>query len=235
MEVRINKYLASFGIAARRKVDLMIEGGKVSVNGKKAELGMKIDPQKDQIEVGGKKVGEDREKIYIALNKPKEVVSTVSDTHGRRTVVELVDVGERLFPVGRLDQDSEGLMLLTNDGNTAFLMTHPKFHIEKTYEVWVKGAVGADKLGRLEGGVRLDDGTTAKVRVRVVRETAHNSLLEMVLSQGKNRQIRRMCAALHLHITSLKRIKMGPVELGDLKVGKWRYLNPKEIEEIRSL
>ncbi len=233
MAVRINKYLAGLGIAARRKVDDLVASGKVFVNGKKAVLGQKVEPGVDKVEVNGKKVeGTAGKKVYIALNKPVGVVSTARDTHGRKTVLDLVESTERLFPVGRLDQDSGGLMLLTNDGDLAFSLTHPKFHIEKTYEVWVKGKVGPEKIGRLATGVRLDDGVTAPAKVKLVRETEHSSLISITLFQGKNRQIRRMCAALRLHITSLTRKSMGPVELGDLGSGKWRNLSLVEIKAL---
>ncbi len=233
MEVRINKYLATVGVGARRKADEMIAAGKVRINGKTAKLGAKIDPQKDKVEVSGKVVGQVQEKVYIALNKPKDVVSTVIDTHGRRTVVDLVNFGKKLFPVGRLDQESEGLMLLTNDGDLAFKLTHPKFHIEKTYEVWVKGRLGPETIGRLAKGVKLEDGMTAPAKVRILKETEHNTLFEIILSQGKNRQIRRMCEALHLHITGLKRVSIGLVRLGDLQIGKWRYLTDGEVSMLK--
>lgn len=232
MEIRLNKYLASVGVGARRKVDELISENKVEVNGRKAVLGMKVDPNKDEIKVYGKKIGRNEELVYIILNKPKGVTSTVSDVHAQKTVLDLVPVKERVFPVGRLDVGSEGLILLTNDGELAQRLTHPKFHVAKTYEVLIAGSVSVGKLEKLRTGVILEDGKTASADVKVLNK-GNNTLLEMVLYEGKRREIRRMTAAIFLSLLNLKRVAIGVVNLGDLKTGEWRYLNSQEIEDLK--
>lgn len=222
------------GVASRRKVDEMIKAGKVRINGRAAKLGEQIDPTRDKVKVGGKEVGRNRvEKVYFAVNKPKGIVSTVADTHGRRTVVSLVKSKERLFPVGRLDMESEGLMLLTNDGELMQRMTHPKYHIPKVYEVVVLGSVTEDKIGRMRSGMKLRGGdVTRPVKVKVESRNEHKTVLIIELGEGKNRQIRRMCESLHLHLLALKRVEMGPLKLDGLAAGRFRALEPGEINEL---
>lgn len=233
MGIRLNKYLASVGIASRRKVDELIEAGKVRVNSQKAQLGQQVEPERDEIVVSGRKIGKRENLVYIILNKPKGVTSTVSDEHAQKTVLDLVKVKERVFPVGRLDVLSEGLILLTNDGELAQKLTHPKFHVAKRYEVLISGSVSAGKLEKLRGGVVLDDGVTAPADVKVLHKS-HNTLLEMVLYEGKKREIRRMTAAIFLHLLNLKRVAIGTVELEDLKSGEWRKLSPSEVEKLKA-
>ncbi|MDO8486789.1 MAG: pseudouridine synthase [Candidatus Curtissbacteria bacterium] len=231
--MRINKYLASLGVASRRKVDEMIEEGKVRVGGRAAKLGEKIDPIRDKVTVGGREVGSTPNRVYFAVNKPKGIVSTVADTDGRRTVVSLVKSKERLFPVGRLDMESEGLMLLTNDGELMQRMTHPKYHVLKVYEVVVLGSVPDDKIGRMRSGMKLRGGDfTAKAKVDVVSRDEHKTILMVTLGEGKNRQIRRMCEALHLHLLNLKRVEFGPLKLDGLVAGRFRALESGEINEL---
>lgn len=242
--IRINKYLASVGVAARRKVDRLIEAGKVIVNGKKAILGQKIDPDADKIAVNGRLItprfaqasrdGEGTEnRIYIVLNKPKGVVSTVNDTHGRKTVIDLVRSDMRLFPVGRLDFESEGLMLLTNDGELANRLMHPRYHVPKAYLVRVVGRLGEDKLQMLRTGVKLTEGLTAPAKVEVISQTLRQTVLKMTISEGRNRQIRRMAEKLRLHVTKLQRIEIGPIDLGNLEIGTWRELTPEETASMK--
>lgn len=238
VKVRINKYLASAGVAARRKIDAMIEAGAVTVNGQKAILGQRVDPQRDEIAVNGKVITEGTEKkegiekIYIALNKPKGVTSTTADPHAEKTVINLVNVEGRLFPVGRLDRDSEGLMILTNDGEFANRITHPRYGVEKTYQVWVRGDVNSSKLGRIRNGIEIDGEKTGRIKVDVIRETEHSTLLAMVLAEGKKREIRRIAAELRLHVLFLKRVAIGNLYLGDLESGKWRKLNQDEVADL---
>ena len=235
--MRINKYLAGAGVAARRKIDEMIEKGKVRVNGKKAVLGLKVDPEVDEIEVDGEKISGGSlkvEKLYIILNKPRGVVSTVTDTHERKTVLDYIESDKRLYPVGRLDYESEGLILLTNDGDLANKLMHPRYHIPKTYLVSVIGGLGDKKLYALRNGVRLTDGKTAPAVVEIVSKGGRQTTLKMVISEGRNRQIRRMAEKLHLHVSKLKRVEIGPIILGDLTSGKWRELTPKEVESLKA-
>lgn len=231
--MRINKYLASLGVASRRKVDALIGAGKVRVNGRAAKLGEKVDPARDRVTVDGKEVGPKVDRVYFAVNKPKGVISTAADTHGRRTVVSLVRTKERLFPIGRLDAESEGLMILTNDGELMQRLTHPKYHVPKVYEVVVLGSITDEKIGRVRSGMRLRNGeVTAPAKVKVESQSEHKTILIVELSEGKNRQIRRMCEALHLHLLNLKRIAIGTVLLGDLASGQLREITKDEIEKF---
>lgn len=227
--MRINKFLAQVGVASRRKVDQLIEEGRIIVNGKRAILGQKV-TEKDEILVDGKKAGEGVKKIYIIVNKPKGITSTAYDRHARRSVLQLVGAKERLFPVGRLDQDSTGLMILTNDGEITQRVTHPKYHIPKTYEALILGAVETDKIKRMEQGIELEEGTTAPAQIETIFKTAHRTFLKITLFEGKKRQIRRMAAEMHLHILTLKRISIGPIKLGSLASGKYRHLTENEIK-----
>jgi len=231
--VRINKYLANLGVASRRGVDEMIEQGRIMVNGKSATPGMKTNPHKDEIALDGKTVTRKDSLTYIILNKPKGVISTAEDTHYRETVTDMVKTDVRLYPVGRLDQESEGLVLLTNDGELTFRLTHPKYHIPKVYEVLILGQVKEGKLQDLRNGVELDDGKTQLAKVIILRSERHRTLLQITLYEGRKRQIRRMAAALHLHILQLKRVKIGLVELGDLREGKYRTLSKEEVATLK--
>lgn len=236
--MRINKYLASLGVASRRSVDQMIEEGRgVSINSQIAKLGEQIDPQKDLVTVNGEVIGSrEEQKVYIALNKPIGYTSTAAKIKGEKNVVELVRSKTRLYPVGRLDKDSSGLMILTNDGELAQKLTHPKFHIPKTYEVLILGNVSQTQLEMLSKGITLEDGKTAPANIKVKRKSLpNNTLLEMTLYQGKKRQIRRMTAVLHLHVIDLKRISIGQVNIGNLKVGAYRNLTTEEVSDLKSV
>ncbi len=233
--MRINKYLASLGIASRRKVDELVEEGRVKINGKTANLGDQVDPQKDIVEVDGEKVGEKEKLVYIALNKPEGYTSTAAHIKGEKSVLELVKSNVRLYPVGRLDRDSTGLILLTNDGELAQKLTHPKFHVPKTYEVKVLGNVGKTQIEMMEKGIKLEEGTTKPAKVQIKTQSLpHHSILEITLYEGKKRQIRRMLAVLHLHILELKRISIGSIKLGELPLGKSRNLTQEEVKFIGS-
>ncbi len=233
--MRLNKYLADSGIASRRAADVLIEEGRVIVNGQKASLGGQIDPDKDRVEVAGKLVGKAEKKIYLLLHKPKGVVSTVRDSHGRPTVLDLVTVKERVFPVGRLDADSSGLILLTNDGGLAYRLTHPKFEIDKKYIVTAIGSISEEQLKKLRQGVRLDDGKTARAEVGKSVIVGGRSLLEMSIHEGRKRQIRRMCEAVKVNLVELQRVKMGTLELGTLSPGQWRALTEAEVASLKTL
>jgi len=236
--IRLNKYLALLGIASRRKADALITAGKIIINGVvTTKLGTKIRAGKDEIIVNGRKVNAKlKTPTYIILNKPKGVVSTAKDPFGYTTVLDLVKSPVRLYPVGRLDQDSHGLILLTNDGDLTLKLTHPKYHIPKVYRVTILGFVADAKISQLRSGVTLEDGRTAPTKVTIITHSPRQTVLEMTLWEGKKRQIRRMCAALHLHLTDLQRIAIGPLVLAnELKLGKWRRLSTEEISSLKKL
>ena len=236
--MRIHKALADNGIASRRAAEKMVEEGRVTVNGRKAIIGQDVNPARDIIHIDGERVYFERKqtKYYIMLNKPRGYVTTMSDELGRRCVAELVkDVGARVYPIGRLDKDSEGMLLLTNDGDFANMIMHPSHHISKTYRVTVRPEVSEDQLIELSTGVTLDDGTvTMPAQVQVDDKSEGRTVLRMTIFEGKNRQIRRMCEALGLEVARLRRVSVGPVKLGMLQPGKWRELTPTEVGAIRN-
>ena len=227
--------MASIGIASRRAVDKLIGEGKVKVNDKMVKLGDQIDPEKDKITVDSREVTKrGDEKVYIALNKPQGYTSTVAKIKGEKTVLELVKSNIRLYPVGRLDKDSTGLILLTNDGELAQKLTHPKFHTPKTYEVKVLGNVSKTQLEMIQKGIKLEEGITKPADVKIKTQSLpHHSILEITIYEGKKRQIRRMLAVLHLHVLELKRISVGPIMLGNLPLGKYRNLTQEELASLK--
>lgn len=230
---RLQKILASCGIASRRKAEELIAAGRVTVNGRTAELGDSAVFGKDLIAVDGEKVFASGEKYYLALHKPRGFVTTMSDERDRRCVAMLVEeLGERVYPVGRLDKDSEGLLLMTNDGDFANLVSHPRQHIAKTYRVTVRPAVTEDQLSRIALGIEIDGRKTAPAKVKVLEQQPGRVVLEIVLYEGRNREIRKMCEALGLEVARLKRIAVGPVRLGMLPQGKYRELTKEEIKGL---
>lgn len=228
MKMRIHKYLAHAGVASRRHAEAMVAEGKVTINGHVAQVGKVIDSETDKIAVEGKPVQIDSVLVYYLLNKPRGVVSAVTDPDGRRTVISLVPGGHRLYPVGRLDYDSEGLMLLTNDGDLAYKMTHPKFEIDKTYHVLVKGVMGPKSVGYLETGVTIEGKKTAPAQVNIAEAQSTNTWIDITIHEGRNRQIRKMCDAVGYPVLRLIRTKLGPWELGEIPSGKFRTLNANE-------
>ena len=236
MEERLQKYLASCGIASRRKCEELILEGKVKVNGKIiTELGTKVDPQKDVIEYNGKKVLAEERKVYILLNKPIGYVTTVKEQFGRDKITDLVKTKERLVPCGRLDMYTSGAIILTNDGDFVYHITHPKNEITKTYTVTLKGEVSEEEIQKLRDGVILDDGyKTSKAKVRKIMHDEENNKtrLEIVIHEGKNREVRRMCEAIKKKVLALHRSKIGNIDLEGLKIGKWRYLSQDEINML---
>lgn len=238
MEERIQKVLSAQGICSRREADRLIEEGRVAVNGRRASPGTKIDVRTDVLHVDGKRVHLQKnvEKLYYMLNKPRGYVTTLRDTHADKTVADLLsDVGTRLYPVGRLDKESEGLLILTNDGAFTNLLTHPSGGITKTYRVSVTPAPAEEQLIEMSAGVLLDDGhKTLPARVRVTgTDGVEKGTLEIILSEGHNREIRRMCEAVGLKVTRLKRTAVGPLRLGKLKAGEYRRLTAGEISALR--
>jgi len=234
MEKRLQKILSEMGITSRRKAEDLIFEGRVTVNGRIATIGTKADPVKDHIKVDGKLLIKPEPKVYIMFNKPKNVVTSLHDPEGRPTVKDfLKGVKYRVFPVGRLDYDSEGLLLLTNDGDFAHAVLHPSKKISKTYLVKVKGILEEDKIEKLKTGVKLVERMTAPVKVKRIRETENNSWLEIIIYEGKKRQIRRMLEKTGHDVLKLKRIRVDGLELGKLEPGTFRYLTPEERDKIK--
>lgn len=222
--IRLNKYLADHGYCSRREADRLIKARKVKVNGQIAELGERVDENKDHIEVEGRQQKDIPKPVYILLNKPVGIITT-TDTRKPDNVISLINQKERLFPIGRLDVKTSGLLLLTNDGQLANRLTHPRFEHEKEYEVRVDKPISDKDLKHLEKGVQLADGMTAPARTKRLSE---NTFL-LTLREGRNRQVRRMCDALHYETQRLKRIRMSSITLGPLKVGKFRHLTKEEV------
>lgn len=235
-QIRLQKFLSESGVASRRKAEELIEAGKVKVNGHPAKIGDKVDPVKDTVTVFGKKVIRATTTRYILLHKPRGYVTTLSDEMGRRCITDLIkDINERVYPIGRLDRDSEGLLLLTNDGDFANLMMHPSHHIPKHYRVTVRPGISQEQIEKMETGLMIDGRMTAPCKVRILEKDENRVVLEVILYEGRNRQIRKMCELLELDVARLKRTAMGSVRLGMLPQGKWRDLTPDEIERLTNL
>ena len=232
-KIRLQKHLSECGIASRRKAEELIAAGKVRVNGRIASLGDKVDPKRDKVTVSGKTVIAQTQKVYIMLHKPRGFVTTMKDEMDRKCVSDLVaDVGVKLFPVGRLDRNSEGLLIMTNDGEFANNLTHPSAHVNKTYRVTVKGAVGDEKLIKMQDGIVLDVKKTLPCDVFVAERKPDRTVLIFIIHEGRNRQIRRMCEAVNLEVMRLKRTEIAGVKLGMLPQGKWRPLNEREMRHL---
>ena len=235
MEERLQKYLAECGIASRRKCEEYITQGKVQVNGKTiTELGVKVNPEKDKITFEGKNVKQEERKVYILLNKPIGYVTTSDEQFGRDKVLDLVKVRERVVPVGRLDMYTSGALILTNDGDFVYKVTHPKHEITKTYTVTVKGIIKNEEVEQLRKGVKIDDYTTRPAKVKILKtdEEKDISRLEITIHEGKNRQVRRMCESVGRRVIALHRSKIGNIGVKDIELGKWRYLKDFEVKTL---
>ncbi|MEA3357791.1 MAG: pseudouridine synthase [Thermodesulfobacteriota bacterium] len=234
---RLNKVIAMSGIASRRKADELISLGRVMVNNKVVTMaGTKVIQGIDSIIVDGKALSNDQQKIYVILNKPFGYISTLNDPHGRPIILDLLkDVKKRIFPVGRLDFDSQGLLILTNDGQLAFRLMHPKFHIPRTYKIIINGYLSNKSTARLEKGIALDDGLTHPAHVRIIKRDKDRSTVRITIFEGRSREIRRMFDALGHKTIKLIRTGYGNLVLGDLKVGKFRYIKKHEIETLKTL
>lgn len=233
--MRINKYIASCGVCSRRKADDLVLSGVVFVNGKKIDSFMEIDPNNDTITVNGSQIKLEKTKYYVALNKPKGIVTTASDERGRDNVVELIDdIDARLFPVGRLDYNTTGLIILTNDGHFANCVAHPKNIISKTYIAHIKGIPEPCELDILRKGIKLEDGKTAPAKVEILKRYPSSSEVSISIHEGRNRQIRRMFEALGHDMIELQRISIGNVLLGNLPLGRWRHLTSHEINSLKN-
>lgn len=237
MEVRLQKLIAGTGMASRRKAEELITSGRVTINGSVVtELGTKVDPDRDHVKVDGKHLRAAQPYVYLILNKPKHVMSTLDDPEGRPTVKNFLHgVTVRVFPVGRLDFDSEGLMLLTNHGDLAQALLHPRYHVPKTYLIKVKGVLDDAKIEALERGVKLEDGFTAPAKVVKISKAESNSWLEMTIHEGRKHQVKRMIEAVGHSVIKLTRIRMGPLLLGDLASGEYRFLTDREANRLREL
>lgn len=233
--VRLQKFMADCGVASRRKSEEIIEAGKVKVNGHVAHIGDKVNPKKDLVTVRGKRINSVSRNYYIMLHKPRGYVTTVSDELGRKTVMDLVsDIKARIYPVGRLDKDSEGLLLLTNDGAFANALSHPGHNFAKVYRVTVRPEINDEILFNLRNGIEIDGRKTAPCDVNVITEEPGRVVLEFILREGRNRQIRKMCEAVNLQVARLKRISVGSLKLGMLPQGKWRELTDNEVKKLLS-
>lgn len=233
--IRLDKYLSGNGYTSRRGVKQFLKSENVTVNGKRVrESGTRIDIKKDDVKINGKKIKQTNF-VYYLLNKPKGIISTSSDEFDREDVTDLVPNETRVYPVGRLDKETHGLILLTNDGELTNKLTHPSSHVSKIYLLEIKGRFSDGKIEKLKNGIMLNDGITNPAKVKKLKETETTTILEMEIFEGRNRQIRRMCEAIFLPLIDLKRIQIGPIKLEGLKEGKYRLLNESEINVLRKL
>lgn len=234
-EERLQKFLANNGIAARRKCEEYIVDGRVKVNGEVVtQLGVKINPDKDIVEFDGKVVNKSEKKVYILLNKPIGYVTTAKDQFDRPTVLDLVKVDEKVLPVGRLDMYTSGALILTNDGEFIYKVTHPKYEVEKTYTVTVKGIVTQEDVEKLTNGVKIDDYISGKAKVKILKtnEEKNFSRVQITIHEGKNREVRKMCEAIGKKVLALHRRKIGNLDVKNLALGNWRYLTKREVEDL---
>ena len=235
-KIRLQKHLSECGVASRRKAEELILDGKVKVNGHVAVLGSKVDPKRDKVTVRGKAVVPVNEKVYIMLHKPRGFVTTMKDEQDRKCVNDLIgDVGVKVYPVGRLDRNSEGILIMTNDGEFANKLTHPSSHVNKTYRVTVKGQVDDEQLVKMQEGILLDGKKTLPCDVFVAERKPDRTVVMFIIHEGRNRQIRRMCEAVGLSVIRLKRTEIAGVKLGMLPQGKWRPLNEREMRRLNGI
>ncbi len=234
-KVRLQKFLADCGVASRRKSEQMIIDGMVRVNGVMASIGDKVDPIKDKVTLNNKRISMPKEsKYYIMLHKPRGYITTMNDEQNRKCVADLIkDINARVYPIGRLDRESEGLLLMTNDGEFANNIIHPSKHIEKTYRVTIRPKITEEQITKMCIGMEIDGRETAPARVRVLESEPGRVVLEVILQEGRNRQIRKMCEELGLEVARLKRVSIGSLKLGMLQPGKWRNLTKEEINSLK--
>ncbi len=236
-EIRLQKFLAEAGIASRRKAEELIEQGKVKVNGQTVTaLGTKIKPDIDVVEYNGKKVSAEEEKVYILLNKPIGYVTTAKDQFSRDAVLDLVKVKQRVVPVGRLDMYTSGALILTNDGDFVYKVTHPKHEVEKTYNVTIRGNVSNEDLEKLRSGLVIDEYKTSEAKARILKREEEKNItrVEVIIHEGRNRQVRKMFEAIGKNVIALHRSKIGKIAVNDMKLGTWRFLKPQEIQSLIS-
>ena len=237
--MRINKYIALCGVASRRKAEELILAGKIKVNDNiVTELSYQVDEENDVVKVDDKIIKEENKLVYILLNKPEGYITTVKDQFDREGVLDLVtDIKERVYPIGRLDYETSGLLLLTNDGDLTYKLTHPKHEVDKTYVARVKGKLTPDEIKMFKSGLKIEDYVTAPAKLKVIRydEKTNVSLLEIKIHEGKNRQVRKMCKAINHPVLRLKRTAMGKIRIGECEIGKYRYLTEDEVKYLKSI
>lgn len=234
MDVRLQKYLADGGVASRRKAEELIVMGLVKVNGKVVtELGTKINTDRDTVEFGGEIVKIKKKKLYILLNKPAGYISSSKDQFNNVSVLKLVDIKERIFPVGRLDKDTTGALILTNDGEFSYCLTHPKKEVNKVYIAEIIGVPTPEEMRTFMKGVYVDGKKTSPAKIRILKETKKNSVVEIIIHEGRNRQVKKMCEEIGHKVLSLHRQAIGAVNVEGLKEGKWRYLTSDEVAKLR--
>lgn len=235
-KIRLQKYLAECGIASRRKSEELISAGKVKVNGVTASIGDKVNPKHDKVTVSGKKAVSVKKSVYIMLNKPRGFITTMSDEHDRKCVAELVKgINTRVYPVGRLDRESEGLLIMTNDGEFANALTHPSKHVSKTYRVTIRPEITKEQATAFRNGIEIDGRMTAPADLRILEAQDNRTVVEVTIYEGRNRQIRKMFEALGIEVARLKRTKVGNLKLGMLKQGDYRDLTPDEVNSLYEL
>ena len=236
MEERLQKYMARCGVASRRKCEEFILQGMVEVNGNLVnELGAKVNCIEDKVSYKGELIFPEETMVYIALNKPEGIISTVSDDKGRETILDIVKVPERIYPIGRLDYDTSGLILLTNDGNIYNRLIHPSVEVNKVYEGKINGTPNGEEIDKFKNGIDIDGYITAKANFKLIRSFKDSSEVEITIHEGKNRQIRKMCEAIGHPVISLKRTKIGKIKIANIKVGEWRHLTTEEVEYLKNL
>ena len=237
--MRINKYIASCGVASRRKAEELIISGRVTINGELiTELSTIVDETKDIVEVDGVPINQEEKKVYILLNKPEGYITTVKDQFDRPSVLDILkDVEERVYPVGRLDYETSGLLILTNDGDLTYKLTHPKHEVEKTYLAMVNGIISPEEKRRFENGLQIEDYTTAKAKLKIVKadEEKNYSVCKITIHEGRNRQVRKMCKAIGHPVRNLRRIQMGRINIRGLEVGEYRNLTEDEVRYLKSV
>ncbi|CEO33631.1 pseudouridine synthase [Paraclostridium sordellii] len=237
--MRINKYIASCGVASRRKAEELINAGRVKVNGKIInELSFQVDENNDRVEVDEKLIGLEERLVYIMLNKPEGYVTTVKDQFDRKSVIDLVkDVGERVYPIGRLDYETSGLLLLTNDGDLTYKLTHPKHEVNKTYIATLKGIPTLNEMKSFEKGLYIEDYKTAPAKIKVLKKNEEKNycVCEIKIHEGRNRQVRKMCRAINHPVMNLRRKAMGKIVLKDVEIGQYRYLTQEEIDYLKTV
>ena len=237
-EVRLQKFLSNYGICSRRKAEELILNGLIKVNGEVVtQLGKKINPEKDEVIYKGNKIGKTDKKVYILLNKPIGYVTTTKDQFGRDTVLDLVKVKEKILPVGRLDMYTSGALILTNDGEFIYKVTHPKYEVEKTYNVTLKGIITKDEIQNLEQGVKIENYISGNAKVKILKLDKEKDIsrIEITIHEGKNREVRKMCNSIGKKVLALHRSKIENIDVKKLKLGEWRYLTNKEIEKFLKL
>ena len=236
MEERLQKYMARCGVASRRKCEEIIQSGVVKVNGEVVtELGKKVDSDIDKVQVNNVEIKPEEEKIYILLNKPEGYITSNSDEKGRKTILDLIDIDKRIFLIGRLDYDSSGLLLLTNDGEIYNKIIHPRVNLNKKYIALVKGVFTEEDMEKFRGGIDIGGYITADAHIKLLESYNGSCKVEIKIHEGKNRQIRKMCSALNHEVVTLKRVSIGNLELGDVKKGQWRFLTKKEVDYLMNL